>query len=255
MTQIIKMIDAAMVEMASITPPLRRSECEQLIRAALSVMVSQEPIGEAVSEAQPAGPEDMAIYKSIADGYLKAVDHMPDAGKMVQPLGWYCVDKAGGAILCTNEDEANDVAAMRFVHDPKSAPYRAMQLCEYAQASEPQDADPNAPWLTKAHMLCTDHGVPQGNIEWRLEVLRGVFKNPQASEPAWMPIETAPTSGLVLLAVVDTAGERRAFCAEASFSDGKMHWQVTTGWAGFTRLHSAWKVIGWQPLPAAPEAT
>ncbi len=30
------MIDAAMVEMANITPPLRRSECKRLIRAALS---------------------------------------------------------------------------------------------------------------------------------------------------------------------------------------------------------------------------
>ena len=50
-------------------------------------------------------------------------------------------------------------------------------------SSEPQEADPNAPWLTKAHMLCTDHGVPQGNIEWRIEVLRGLFSNPQASEP------------------------------------------------------------------------
>ena len=44
MTQIIEMIDAAMVEMASITPPLRRSECEQLIRAALSAMEKQEPV-------------------------------------------------------------------------------------------------------------------------------------------------------------------------------------------------------------------
>lgn len=57
-----------------------------------------------------------------------------------------------------------------------------------ANAVQPQaqgEADPNAPWLTKAHMLCTDHGVPQGNIEWRLEVLRGLFaEHPQATEPA-----------------------------------------------------------------------
>ena len=32
----IAMIDAAMVEMANISPPLRRSECQRLIRAALS---------------------------------------------------------------------------------------------------------------------------------------------------------------------------------------------------------------------------
>lgn len=37
---------------------------------------------------------------------------------------------------------------------------------------ERQDNSENAPWLTLAHMICTDHGVPQGHIEWRLNVLR-----------------------------------------------------------------------------------
>lgn len=44
MNATIEMIDAAMVEMANITPPLRRSECERLIRAALSAMEKQEPV-------------------------------------------------------------------------------------------------------------------------------------------------------------------------------------------------------------------
>jgi len=29
-----------------------------------------------------------------------------------------------------------------------------------------------APWLTEAHMLCSDMGIPQGQISWRLKVLR-----------------------------------------------------------------------------------
>lgn len=33
----------------------------------------------------------------------------------------------------------------------------------------------NAPWLIHAHMLCTDVGIPQGDISWRLEVLRGLL--------------------------------------------------------------------------------
>jgi hypothetical protein len=33
----------------------------------------------------------------------------------------------------------------------------------------------NAPWLTQAHSLCTDIGIPQGDISWRLEVLRGLL--------------------------------------------------------------------------------
>lgn len=37
-------VDAAMVEMTNITPPLRRSECERLITAALAAYISgQEP--------------------------------------------------------------------------------------------------------------------------------------------------------------------------------------------------------------------
>ena len=44
------------------------------------------------------------------------------------------------------------------------------------QSTALPEADQNAPWLTKAHMLCTDHGVPQGGIEWRLEVLRELFE-------------------------------------------------------------------------------
>lgn len=34
------------------------------------------------------------------------------------------------------------------------------------------DADPNAPWLTEAHMLCTDQGIAAGHITERLRALR-----------------------------------------------------------------------------------
>ena len=36
----------------------------------------------------------------------------------------------------------------------------------------PDDTDPNADWLTTAHLLCTDHGIAQGHISVRLEALR-----------------------------------------------------------------------------------
>jgi hypothetical protein len=46
--KMIQMVDAAMIEMRNITPPLRRSECERLIRAALSnppaAQSAQEPV-------------------------------------------------------------------------------------------------------------------------------------------------------------------------------------------------------------------
>lgn len=49
----------------------------------------------------------------------------------------------------------------------------ARQL-ERELAEARKDADANAPWLSAAHALCTDMGVPQGNISERIEALREV---------------------------------------------------------------------------------
>lgn len=42
-------------------------------------------------------------------------------------------------------------------------------------ATQPPETDPNAPWLTDAHTLCTDYGIAQGKIEVRIAALRGVL--------------------------------------------------------------------------------
>lgn len=34
------------------------------------------------------------------------------------------------------------------------------------------DNDPNAPWLSLAHIICADAGIPPGPIFYRLEALR-----------------------------------------------------------------------------------
>jgi hypothetical protein len=122
----------------------------------------------------------------------QALDHVPDAGKMVQAQGdaTHYIDAMG---LCYTASRAKfigmDVASMTalYTHPQASEPLSSNPTGLSSElvplSSEPPEADPTAPWLTKAHMLCTDHGVPQGNIEWRIEVLRGLFSNPQASEP------------------------------------------------------------------------
>lgn len=46
--------------------------------------------------------------------------------------------------------------------------------CDYV----PPEADPNAPWLTEAHMLCSDHGIPAGHITDRLRALRQKLDQP-----------------------------------------------------------------------------
>jgi hypothetical protein len=71
---------------------------------------------------------------------------------------------------------------------------------------------------------------------------------------AWLPIEAAPASGLVQLAVQDAAGERRTFAAEASHEGGVCIWMITVGWSGWVRLHPAWTPIAWQRLSQAPNA-
>jgi hypothetical protein len=72
---------------------------------------------------------------------------------------------------------------------------------------------------------------------------------------AWQPIEMAPASGLIWLAVEADDGERRTFAAEASHEHGGLVWMVTTGWGGWNRLHSGWKPILWQRPPQAPNVT
>ena len=55
---------------------------------------------------------------------------------------------------------------------------------------------------------------------------------PEGMEGEWMPIETAPVAGLILLVVEDSAGERRVFPAEASHENGVWVWQATAAQQG-----------------------
>ena len=68
--------------------------------------------------------------------------------------------------------------------------------------------------------------------------------NPQATEPAWRPIESAPKDGTeILLANPDGS------CAVGWFKF-KGH---TTGWTDGDTYNMTWPTH-WMPLPAAPEA-
>ena len=59
------------------------------------------------------------------------------------------------------------------------------------------EADANAPWLTQAHMICTDHGIPQGNISDRLEMLVGYLAE----------AERDAALGRIAMRFVDRAGD------------------------------------------------
>jgi hypothetical protein len=95
-----------------------------------------------------------------------------------------------------------------------------------------------------AELHHTNHGDP-ANTPLALKSNEGLG--------AWLPIASAPASGLILLSVEDAAGECRTFAAEASYDDnGALIWQITTGWTGWTRLHAGWRAVSWRRLPQAP---
>lgn len=69
-------------------------------------------------------------------------DHIEVPLGMVQPLGWYCVSRDGLATQCADQRDAEMTANSANRDWPNSAPYRAVQLCEY---THPQASEPAAP--------------------------------------------------------------------------------------------------------------
>jgi len=118
-----------------------------------------------------------------------------------------------------------------------------------------------------AWLVCTEEGDPSMVFLDRLEACqycedddppKPLYTHPSPPEGmvgGWMPIETAPVAGLILLVVEDSAGERRVFPAEASHENGVLVWQVTLGWQGWTRLHSGWTPILWRRIPPPPTSS
>ena len=130
-------------------------------------------------------------------------DHFRDATKMVQPLGWYCVSRDGLVTQCADQRDTEMTAKSGDRDWPGSAPYRAVQLCEF-----------EAP--------------------------------PQATEPAWRPIETAPKDGSeILLAHPDGS------MVVGWWRENGLHGRAS-GWSDGDDFAMEWP-SHWMPLPAAPE--
>lgn len=71
-------------------------------------------------------------------------DHFRGVTEMVQPLGWYCVSRDGLATQCADQRDAEVTAESADRDWPNSAPYRAVQLCEFEahpQATEPAEKE------------------------------------------------------------------------------------------------------------------
>ena len=68
------------------------------------------------------------------------------------------------------------------------------------RAQPSQDADPNATWLSEAHMLCTDQGIAQGNITERIRALRDKLEQPS------QPMELVNTQRVCFIRGWDARG-------------------------------------------------
>ena len=56
-------------------------------------------------------------------------------------------------------------------HKPEPVPVLS-EAAVFATPSPMTETDPNAPWLTLAHIICSEAGIAPGNIESRLTILR-----------------------------------------------------------------------------------
>jgi hypothetical protein len=135
---------------------------------------------------------DPAITAAITQAKQALDDQFVDANKMVQPTVHEVeYQRVRGeaqqlAVSLWTKHYRDDAPQWTVLDDALGALSQISNMVAgmvRPQASEPQEADPNAPWLTKAHMLCTDHGIPQGNLTERIRALRDKLEQ-QASEPA-----------------------------------------------------------------------
>lgn len=113
---------------------------------------------------------------------------VPDAGSRLDD--WYCTAMADPLQVpeyvkaCVGASPVQPNQGLQSVADALTIEQLNDKVERLMAVQPSQDADHNAPWLTEAHMLCTDQGVPQGNISWRIQVLRELLAQPsQAGEP------------------------------------------------------------------------
>lgn len=106
---------------------------------------------------------------------------------MPEPLGWYVVNNIGMATLCSDKQDATQVAVENSIQWPNLAPHRAMQLCDAGalQSAQPAGhscvfhAAPLTPGETRGpqfavcaicgqppRVLATQPAAPQGVIAW-----------------------------------------------------------------------------------------
>lgn len=107
-----------------------------LVRLKIEVVLSDIPLAYVESHFR----EHLDIAENAITAANAVSDHFRGVTEMVQPLGWYCVSRDGLATQCADQRDAEVTAESANRDWPNSAPYRAVQLCEFEanpQATEP----------------------------------------------------------------------------------------------------------------------
>jgi hypothetical protein len=109
------------------------------------------------------------------------------------------------------------------------------ELATASVADLSSDASPNAHWLTLAHMICTDLGIPHGHIMDRLRALQERLsatslspKKPRSADAAQKPREPDRAPSDVAMAAYDVAKRFGVYEAQA-FELADAMWVVMRG--------------------------
>ena len=170
----------------------------------------------------------------------QALDQFGDANKMVQAQGEaFHVEHRTNAHseICDKNGRAYAVCSWGT-----DAAARAANICALLNGAHPQASEPVG-----------INGLTQAETDASMSV-RGL-SNPTASEPAWRPIETAPKDGGILLGVWEgdwNNPKHRFRVYEATMYKTGPSWAMQGNYR--TEEGGAYKIAGWLPLPAAPEA-
>lgn len=106
-----------------------------------------------------------------------------------------------------------------------------------------QDADTNAPWLSDAHALCADHGIPPGHISARLEFLREKLAAPVLPAPLPTMEDAIAAGDGVLHHSIDYWQERCNKLEAAALKVIEMNRQEADGRMGRAVAAETWSCV------------
>lgn len=120
------------------------------------------------------------------------------------------VEGLADALAETADERLKDLVQRRLMY-ANTAAITALSAQPYAV--QPTDADQNAPWLTLAHTICSDAGIPVGHITDRLNALRDRLDAAQ-------PIDAQPATVAAISEQEMAAFNRFCECVEDADSGG-----------------------------------